>query len=123
MMISCGDKEEDKTETHTVTFENIFYKHQVQIYDNTGSVKPLFGTIRLQPGEFQSLTYKCEDCPTFDFFYEISSIGNSTSCVCTDGIADYTIGGCPGTLGSDKLDHECKTCVSNTIGSTDKPCN
>ena len=42
MMVSCGDKEEDKTETHTVTFKNIS-RSRVQINDNTGSATPLFG--------------------------------------------------------------------------------
>ena len=120
MMVSCGDKEEDKTETHTVTFKNIS-RSRVQINDNTGSATPLFGGISLQPDEFQSLTYKCEDCPQFAFYWELTG-GSSTSCVCVEGDADYTIGHCPGNYGGDMPEVECKTCVNNTVGSTVDPC-
>ena len=122
MMVSCGDKEEeeDKVETHTVTFKNISDKI-VLVRDNSGSAEQLFGQFNLQVGEFKSITYKCEDCPEFAFYWEFG--GGFTSCVCSEGEADYTIGHCPGTFGGDDPEVECKTCVSNTIGSTADPCN
>ena len=102
MMVSCGDKEEDKTETHTVTFKNIS-RSRVQINDNTGSATPLFGGISLQPDEFQSLTYKCEDCPPLQFLFQMVGGGGDRSCVCVEGDADYTIGHCPGEFMDDSV--------------------
>ena len=50
--------------------------------------------------------------------------GGDRSCVCVEGDADYTIGHCPGEFMDDSV-HKlkmCETCVSNTIGSTPRPC-
>jgi len=101
MMVSCGDKEEDKTETFTVTFENKTLNQNITVSDNTASVAPLFGTFTLQPNATKQITYTCEDCPVFDFNYEHSGVGGArawVTCVCSDGTTDnayYTFGYCP----------------------------
>ena len=103
MMVSCGDKEEDKTETHTVSFLNRSPSASsargtsptIPIRDNSGSVTPLFGEFTLQPEELKKITYSCEDCPEFSFDYDIDGTGPPL-CVCTEAYgADYAFGFCP----------------------------
>jgi hypothetical protein len=98
-LFACGDKEEDKTETHTVTFKNNSHTQEVTIWDNTGSVTPLFGSFTIKQRESKTIEYSCEDCPEFSFTYERRSIGgwiNWILCVCDDGSSIYSFGYCPG---------------------------